>query len=65
LLLKFSRLLIGQLDGFDGIEMLLRTRRGIWRDEVFEILDLPRSIMPELVNPGVIVGELFPGGESS
>jgi len=29
LLLKFSRLLTGQLDGFNGIEMLLRTPHGV------------------------------------
>ncbi|MBI4166680.1 MAG: rhamnulokinase [Acidobacteria bacterium] len=38
---------------------LYDTRNGIWLDEVFEVLDLPRSIMPELVDPGVIIGELL------
>ena len=38
---------------------LYDTRAGIWLDEVFGIFDLPRSIMPALLDPGVIVGELF------
>jgi len=31
-----------------------------WSDDVFESLDLPRSIMPKLVDPGTVIGELRP-----
>ena len=38
---------------------LYETRKGIWLDEVFGVFDSPRSIMPELIDPGVIIGELL------
>jgi rhamnulokinase len=31
---------------------------GQWSDEVFAALDLPRGIMPELVDPGAVLGEV-------
>jgi rhamnulokinase len=31
---------------------------GQWSDEVFRVFDLPRSIMPEIVDPGAVLGEL-------
>lgn len=33
-------------------------RQGRWSEEVFRKLDLPLSIMPELVDPGTVAGEL-------
>jgi len=33
-------------------------RRRQWCDEVFRTFDLPRSIMPDLVEPGTVLGEL-------
>jgi len=33
-------------------------RRRQWCDEVFRTCDIPRSIMPELVEPGTVIGEL-------
>ena len=36
----------------------LRTRR--WADELFSRLDLPRELMPEIVEPGTILGEIDP-----
>jgi len=37
---------------------LMDMRTGKWSQEVFEKLDLPIGIMPEIVQPGTIVGEL-------
>jgi rhamnulokinase len=36
----------------------VRTRR--WADELFARLELPRALMPELVEPGAVLGELRP-----
>ncbi len=36
----------------------VRTRR--WADELFARLELPRALMPELVEPGAVLGELHP-----
>lgn len=33
-------------------------RQGDWCEHLFDHLDLPRSIMPEIVDPGTILGEL-------
>jgi len=34
-------------------------RTGAWHEEIFEASDLPLGIMPELVNPGAVAGELL------
>jgi len=33
-------------------------QRGAWHDEIFRSLDLPLSIMPKLVDPGTVLGDL-------
>lgn len=33
-------------------------RKGCWNEEVIRRLDLPMAIMPELVDPGTLIGEL-------
>ena len=33
-------------------------RRGEWQDDVFDALDLPRSMMPALIDPGTVLGDL-------
>jgi len=40
-------------------------RQGRWSEEVFRKLDLPLSVMPELVDPGTVVGELRPSVRSA
>jgi rhamnulokinase len=35
-------------------------RRGVWARELFERLDLPRRILPEIVPPGTRLGTLLP-----
>ena len=37
---------------------LLDPRAGTWSDELCTALDLPRSILPELIEPGTIIGPL-------
>ena len=37
---------------------LYNPRSGRWHDEIFNAFELPRSIMPELVDPGSVSGEL-------
>jgi rhamnulokinase len=39
---------------------LLDPRRGIWSDELCHELELPRSILPELIEPGSVLGPLRP-----
>ena len=45
---------------------LLDVRTRAWADELFSRLELPRALMPELVEPGTPLGELRPAlGRSS
>ena len=37
---------------------LMNMKTGRWSDEIFDRLKLPRHIMPELVQPGTVVGNL-------
>ena len=37
---------------------LMDMRTGRWSDRIFEKLSLPMEIMPELVKPGIVVGQL-------
>jgi rhamnulokinase len=37
---------------------LLDPRRGVWSDELCKALDLPRSVLPELIDPGTELGPL-------
>jgi len=39
---------------------LLGVTTGEWDDELVERLDLPRGVLPELVDPGVTIGSLLP-----
>jgi rhamnulokinase len=39
---------------------LLDPRTGAWSDEICKALDLPRAILPELIEPGTVLGPLRP-----
>jgi rhamnulokinase len=39
---------------------LLDPRTGLWSDELCDALDLPRAILPDLVDPGTELGPLLP-----
>jgi rhamnulokinase len=39
---------------------LVDVRTRAWADELFERLELPRALMPELVEPGATLGKLLP-----
>ena len=57
----FAYFLTGQkrCDRSDAISsQLYDPRTGEWNTEIFDAFDLPLSIMPELVDPGTILGEL-------
>ena len=40
------------------LTQLYDPRRGDWHDGIFDAFDLPRSMMPELVDPGTVLGDL-------
>jgi rhamnulokinase len=41
-----------------AVTQLYDVPAGQWSDEVFRVFDLPRSIMPEIVDSGTVLGEL-------
>ena len=43
---------------FATTSQLYNPRRGDWEEELFKALDVPRSLMQEIVQPGTIIGNL-------
>ena len=41
-----------------GTSQMMNMRTGRWSEEIFQGLDLPMGIMPEVVQPGTVVGRL-------
>ena len=41
-----------------GTSQMMNMRTGQWDEEVFERLDIPIDIMPEVIQPGTVVGRL-------
>ncbi len=60
----FNYLLTGQKKTeftFATTSQLYNPRKGGWEEELFEALEVPSSLMQEIVQPGTIIGELDDG----
>lgn len=41
-----------------SVTQLMDAKTGTWSEEILEALEIPKAILPEIVSPGTVVGEL-------